>query len=144
MPYKHTIGFELRTLNNIIHRQIIASKNIKLVDELTGATSWIIGYLVHNCDRDIFQKDIEKEFSIRRSTASKALSIMEQKGLIRRESVDHDARLKRLVLTERAIELNKLVEGDLEEIERRLTNGLTEEEINLFSAIVEKIKKNLE
>lgn len=144
MPYKHTIGFELRTLNNMIHRQIIASENIKYVDELTGATSWMMGYLVHNRDRDVFQKDIEKEFSIRRSTASKALSIMEQKGLIRRESVDYDARLKRLILTERAVQLNKLVENDLTEIDRKLTNGLSEEEINIFIEIIQKIKKNLE
>lgn len=62
MAYKHTIGFELRTVNNMLHRQIIASENIKRVDELTGATGWLIGYLVHNRDRDIFQKDIEKNF----------------------------------------------------------------------------------
>lgn len=143
MTYKHTVRFELRTLNNMIHRQIVASKNIKYVDELTGATSWIIGYLVHNRDKDIFQKDIEREFSVRRSTVSKTLSVMENKGLIRREAVDYDARLKRLVLTERAIQLNELVESDLEEVERKITNGLTEQEINTFIATIEKIKKNL-
>lgn len=144
MPYTHNVGFELRTLNNMIHRQVISSKNIKYVDELTGTTSWIIGYLVHNRDRDIFQKDIEKEFSIRRSTASKALSIMEQKGLIKREPVAHDARLKRLVLTKRAIELNKIAETDLEEIDKRLKLGLTEEELDAFFSTIEKIKKNLQ
>lgn len=80
MAYKHTIGFELRTVNNMLHRQIIASENIKRVDELTGATGWLIGYLVHNRDRDIFQKDIEKEFSIRRSTASKGFIYYGRKG----------------------------------------------------------------
>lgn len=144
MAYKHTIEFELRVLNNMIHRQIIASDNIKRVDELTGATGWLIGYLIHNRDRDIFQKDIEKEFSIRRSTASKALSIMEDKGLIRRESVDYDARLKKLVLTDRAIELNKLIEADIIEIDKKMTAGLTDEEINTFIATIQKIKKNLE
>lgn len=144
MAYKHTIEFELRVLNNMIHRQIIASDNIKRVDELTGATGWLIGYLIHNRDRDIFQKDIEKEFSVRRSTASKALSIMEDKGLIRRESVDYDARLKKLVLTDRAIELNKLIEADIIEIDKKMTAGLTDEEINTFIATIQKIKKNLE
>lgn len=144
MAYKHTIEFELRVLNNMIHRQIIASDNIKRVDELTGATGWLIGYLIHNRDRDIFQKDIEKEFSVRRSTASKALSIMEDKGLIRRESVDYDARLKKLVLTDRAIELNKLIEADIIKIDKKMTAGLTDEEINTFIATIQKIKKNLE
>ena len=140
MAYKHTIGFELRTVNNMLHRQIIASENIKRVDELTGATGW----LVHNRDRDIFQKDIEKEFSIRRSTASKALSIMEEKGLIKRESVPYDARLKKLVLTDRAIELNKIIEIDIVEIDKKMTAGLSDEEISAFIATIQKIKKNLE
>lgn len=144
MSYKHTVGFEIRTVNNMIRRKMSMSENIKYVDELTGATSWIIGYLVHNMDRDIFQRDIEKEFSIRRSTASKSLSVMEDKGLIRREFVDYDARLKKLVLTERAIELHKIVETDISEIDRRMTNGLTDEELNAFIATIQKIKKNLE
>lgn len=144
LAYKHTIGFELRAVNNMLHRQIIASENIKRVDELTGATGWLIGYLVHNRDRDIFQKDIEKEFSIRRSTASKALSIMEEKGLIKRESVPYDARLKKLVLTDRAIELNKIIETDIVEIDKKMTAGLSDEEISAFIATIQKIKKNLE
>lgn len=142
--YKHTVGFEIKTVNNMIRRKISMSENIRYVDELTGATSWIIGYLVHNHDRDIFQKDIEKEFSIRRSTASKALSIMEEKGLIKRESVPYDARLKKLVLTKRAIELHKMVENDLVDIDKKMIAGLSDEEINTFIATIQKIKKNLE
>lgn len=143
LPYKRTVGLELRTLNNMLHRQIIGSKNIRYVNELTGATSWIIGYLAHHQDKDVFQRDIEKEFSIRRSTASKCLSFMEQKGLIMRESVDYDARLKKLVLTERSIELHKLVENDIQEIEEKITEGLTDEEIDTFLTVISKIKNNL-
>lgn len=143
MPYKRTVGLELRTLNNMIHRQIIKSKNMKYVDELTGATSWIIGYLIHNRDREIFQRDIEKEFSIRRSSVSKCLALMEQKGLITREPVNYDARLKKLVLTTRAIELHELIEKDMQEIEEKITEGLTDEEIDTFLVIISKIKNNL-
>lgn len=143
MPYKRTVGFEIRTLNNMLYRQTIMCKNIKYVEELTGATSWIIGYLLCNRDRDIFQRDIEKDFSIRRSTASKCLALMEQKGLIRREPVDYDARLKKLILTERAIELNELIEKDIQETEKKLVAGLTDEEIETFLSIISKIKNNI-
>ncbi len=82
------IGFEMRILNNLIRREIDNSNSQKYVDSLTGSNGWIIGYLAANRDRDVYQRDIEEEFSIRRSTVSKTLQIMEQKGLVRREAVE--------------------------------------------------------
>lgn len=143
MPYKKTVSFEIRTLNNIIRRQIIGSENIKYVNDLTGATSWVIGYLVNNSDKNIYQRDIEKEFSIRRSTVSKILTKMEERGLIVREPVSSDARLKKIVLTPKALELNKLVENDIVKIDERITQGLTNEEIDAFMETISKIKSNL-
>lgn len=49
---------------------------------------WVIVYLAHNSDRDVFQRDLEERFNVRRSTVSNILSLMEKKGLIKRESVD--------------------------------------------------------
>lgn len=69
---------------------------------------------------------------------------MEEKGLIKRESVPYDARLKKLVLTNRAIELNKIIEIDIIEIDKKMTAGLSDEEISAFIATIQKIKKNLE
>ncbi len=138
-----SVCLELRRVNNMINRKVIGSQNIKYVDELTGATSWIIGYLVHHSDEDVFQRDIEKEFSLRRSTVSKCLTFMERKGLLVRESVNHDARLKKLVLTERAMELNELIAKDMRKIEAEITAGLTEDDLTAFFAVIKKIKYNL-
>ena len=41
---------------------------------------------------DTFPKDIEKEFSINRSTTSEMLKLMCKNGMITREEVDYDAR----------------------------------------------------
>ena len=49
-------------------------------DEITRKNGWIIGdYLASNRDKDIFQKDIEYNFSIRRSTVSGILQLMEKR-----------------------------------------------------------------
>ena len=69
---------------------------------------------------------------------------MEQKGLIRRESVPYDARLKKLVLTDTALEMHSHVVRDSERLEAKLTKGLTDEELQTFFAIAEKIKDNLQ
>ena len=120
------------------------SSSIQYVESVTGTNGWIIGYLADNQGRDIFQRDLEEEFSVRRSTASKVLKLMEQKGLIRRESVPYDARLKKLVLTDTALEMHSHVVRDSERLEAKLTKGLTDEELQTFFAIAEKIKDNLQ
>ena len=68
---------------------------------------------------------------------------MEEKDLIRREAVYRDARLKKITLTEKALEINKIVQGDLEEANRIATKDLSEEEIAQFFAVMEKIRNNL-
>lgn len=114
------------------------------IESITGSNTWIIGYLVRNKNKDIFQKDLEHEFSIRRSTASKTLQLMEEKGLIKREPVFYDARLKKITLTDKAIEIHNLLVEDIENANRIATNGITDEEIDYLFKITAKIKQNLE
>ena len=143
MEYKKSIGFEIRVLSNLCRREMDRSSSIQYVESVTGTNGWIIGYLAENQDRDIFQRDLEEEFSVRRSTASKVLKLMEQKGLIRRESVPYDARLKKLVLTETALDMHSHVARDAELLEAKLARGLTEDELKTFFSIADKIKHNL-
>ena len=141
--HKH-IGFEIKTLSNLIKRQFDQSSNKKEIDNLTGTNGWVIGYLANNQHRDVFQRDLELEFSIRRSTASKILQLMEKKGFIKREAVEYDARLKKLVLTEKALEVHAIAQQGINQLEKKISKGLTNEEIETFFKIAEKIKKNLE
>ena len=57
--------------------------------------------LMSTLHRDVYQKDIEEEFQIRKSTATGILKLMEKHGFIRRESAQQDARLKRIVPTKK-------------------------------------------
>lgn len=143
MDHSPTIGLEIKTLSNLIRRYVENSDTKKYVDKLTGTHSWIIGYLYDNREKDIFQRDLENEFSIRRSTATGILQLMEKNELIIRSPVDYDARLKKLTLTPRAIEIHKIVAEDIKRIEAQLSKGLTEEEIKAFLTVVSKIKDNI-
>ena len=99
---KRVILLEFITLTNLLKRFADSSNAKKYADKMTSTNGWVIGYISRNHDRDVFQRDLEENFLIRRSTVSKILKLMEQKDLIRRESVDYDARLKKLVLTPKA------------------------------------------
>ena len=62
-------------------------------------------------------------FGMSRSTATGILQLMEKNGLILRESVASDARLKSLIPTEKAADLDAQVGECLRQTEQRLTSG---------------------
>lgn len=145
MEDKRAVGHEIKILSNLIKRCIGNSKVIAETDKLTGTHGYIIGYLYHNRDKgDIFQRDIEEEFSIRRSTATGILQLMEKNGLVLRESVACDARLKKLVLTPKAIAIQEAIIMEFENLETELKQGLTQEDIDSFFTIIDKMKENIE
>lgn len=139
---KH-LGFEIRTLNNLVKRYFEQQKPEEF-DNSTGVHGWAIRYFYENRNKDIFQRDFEARFSIRRSTATNMLQLMEKNGIIRRESVSYDARLKKIVLTDKAVEIHKKATKNIEKIEKTLKKGITEEELVSFYSVMEKIKANLE
>ena len=135
------IGIELRSLNNLIRRYVDNKLHKKYIDSVTGTNGWSIRYIAEH--GDVYQKDLEREFGITRSTASKVVGLMVQKGLIEHRSVPGDARLKKLVLTDRALELHKLIESDHEVIEKTLTKGFAEEELDVLCSYLERMKENI-
>ena len=68
---------------------------------------------------------------------------MVQKGLLDRRSVAHDARLKKLVLTEKSIEIKKLMDEDHKKFEKALRKGFSEEELMQLTAYLDRMKNNL-
>ena len=137
------IGFEIRRLDHMLGRNMQAHVRAAGIDEVTLMHGWIIRYLYTNQDKDVFQKDIEQYFSIGRSTVTNIIQLMERKGYIARESVEHDARLKKVVLTEKGIRNQEMLEDLVESLDTRLVDRITEEELSVFYSVIEKLKRNL-
>lgn len=136
------IGFEVRMLSNLINRkinQMISEEE----DNLTGHQTWILNYLVSNNDHDIMQRDIEKHFSVRRSTISHMLQLMENNGYITRISASGDARMKKLVITEKGREAQIRMTDRLTRFEHLLQANLSEEELSCFSRILAQMADNI-
>lgn len=139
------VGYKLRLLHNQIHNRMEYQKAQNELErgDLTRMQRFTIGYMYRNRDRDIYQRDLEAEFAISRATASNMLSVMERKGLIRREAVEHDARLKKLVLTEVSMRMNQRIEQDMRETEALLTSGLSEEDKKKLHQYLDIMIQNL-
>lgn len=144
MQRENEIGFVVRRLFNAIKRDIEKRSEQEGIEHVKGVNGWAISYFYDNRDKDIFQRDFEGKFSIRRSTASIMLKTMEQKGFIERVSVESDARLKKIVLTDKAIENHKRIIASIEKREERLRKGISENELEVFFDVMEKLTANLE
>lgn len=137
------IGMEIGKTSNLLKRNFSSNKVKQQIEEATGKNSWIIAFLAEHQDEDVFQKDIERIFSIRRSTVSNILKLMEKKGYINREPVEYDARLKRLVLTKQAMDMYNLLMEQLNEKELILRKNISDEELETFFSILLKIQNNI-
>ncbi len=143
MDKKHVV-VQLRALNNIMRRYLFFSSNSEEIKDITGNNGWIIGFLIENEDRDIFQKDIEERFTITRSTASRVLSLMEDKDLIKRETSGKDARLKKISLTSKSREISKIMMEESAKMERMMLDGFSKEEVDQLLEYFERMKNNLQ
>lgn len=141
------IAFEIKTLNQMIRKAIMNLSIKSGMEQMTVMHARILRYLYKNRERDVFQKDLEAEFQINSSTVTSILKLMEKKGYIRRVSVEWDARLKKLVLTETAGEMQSKCFQDFIRIqgilEKEITQGIPAEELEIFQRVLSKMKDNL-
>ncbi len=110
--------------------------------EFSGSQGRTLHFLLAQ-NRDIFQKDIEEEYSLRPSTATELLKQMEKNGLIVREPVPYDNRLKKIVLTEKALLYRQQVVKDLTDLEKALVKGIPQKDLEVFFDVMEKMMDNL-
>ena len=136
------VGAEVKMISNMIHRRIMAGKS-SVEDMITASNGWILGYLAHNEEREVYQRELEEKFNIRRATVSKTLGLMEQKGLIERVPVKNDARLKRLILTDKGRRCNAEMIAEFDRVEAEITEGIPPEKLSAFFEVCDSLKDNL-
>ncbi len=139
---RRRMGGEIKAVSNLIQRNTSFSFD---VPELTRVQGWIVGFIRmrDNAGLETFQKDVEKAYEIRRSTATGILQLLEKKGYLERQSVSEDARLKKLVLTAKAIEVHDQIIARIDAFEAQLSKGISEEDKEVFFRVMDQVKKNL-
>lgn len=139
------IGFFVKKISNHIEREMYNQyKNYSLKD-ITLMNIMIINFLATvDKDKEVFQKDIEEEFYINKATASKMLSLMEEKNLIERVPLENDGRLKKIVVLEKGESLKIVGKEIINNLENKLKKDITQEELNIFKKVCRLLIKNME
>lgn len=139
----------MTNLGGLIHKA--AHKMKREIDHanqklgVSGVQGRIIGYVrCESKNRDVFQKDIEEHFELRGSSVTSTLQNLEKMGFIVRESIPTDQRLKRIVLTKKALDIHNQITKNIEQVEKEAFSSINKEEEQLLSDLLKRILNNIE
>ena len=136
------IGNKVRIIHNYIDKYFYTSWE-KAGIEPTRMQCATLHYLRHHKNEDVFQKDLEAAFSISGATVTNILKVMEKDGLIIRVPMEKDARLKKLVMTEKGMQYDEVARGNVIRLESGMEKGFTEEEITRFREYLDRLTQNI-
>ena len=139
---KHEIGKYIQ----IVSRQLKRNMDETLSKyNVTGVQSMVIGYIYKKSKKgEVFAKDIEEEFDMRKATVAGIIQLMETNGLIERKAKEDDCRLKSIVLTPKALEIKTVVKKQIDIEEKNIVNEMTKEEQKQFLELLKRASSNLE
>lgn len=135
-----------KKLSSAVRRNIDQSDVYKNNKELTNVCGWTIGFIYwkNKNGEDVYQKDIEKEFNINRSTTCGLISKMEHDGFLVSFVSPNDKRQKCIKLTDKGIKFQEEIRQTMIGIDKMATKGFTEEELKTFESYLIRVKTNLD
>ena len=113
---------------------------------ITTSQGYLLMYLSHRVlagDTPIYAKDVEQDLGLRHSSISGVLQRLEAKGFLFFETDDGDRRCKKIVLTEKAMEIRHKIEDNIRKTEERIFRGMTPQEEAEFFRLLQKATENL-
>lgn len=131
---------DIKILNTAIERLL----NQSLSEYgLTYAQATVIGYLKSNSHNIICQKDIETHLGLSTPTVNSILKRMMEKDMVEITVQTDDKRFKAISLTEKSDELSALTKEKISVIQQKLSENISEGDIELFDSVVRKMIDNL-
>ena len=138
------VGKMIKSIDNLIIKNAEKMCNVEFMKEFSPMQGWILGFLYHNQNRDIFQKTLEEEFGIPKSTLAAMIKQLCDKGYVVRECAEHDTRFKKIYISQKGLNLQKKMLERFHMIEEYMYDDIPEEEMQAFIRTGKKIKHNLE
>ncbi len=140
--------YQIKTLEAIILRKFLTDNefNKNMPSECSKPTPTqmqILEYILEHENEEIYQKDLEDVLNLRRATVSGVLQTMEKNNLIERVTDLVDTRTKKIILNSKArmvfIERKKRIE----QVEKIIINGISQEDLETFSRVIKMMKENV-
>ncbi len=130
------VGPKVKVISNAFRRTV---DNSTAELGITGAQSFILGYLKDHTETRPCQRDIETEFNIKHPTATGLLGRLAEKGYVEFLPDEHDRRLKRIVITEAGAEAAEQTHSRLDQAEQSLVRDFSPQELAELHRLLDKL-----
>lgn len=157
MSQIHSVLKQIREFGQLMHRKSrynvelneVISETHSDITELPMMQKHVLYYIIQSSTcKEVYQRDIERYFYIRRSTASTILKALEKRGLIERHPSQTDGRLKKITVSEDVqeafLKVYREIEVKMSELEDKITKNISDDDITHFLATLNKMKQNIE
>lgn len=111
--------------------------------DMTSAQSVLLWHLLSCKEKEIFLAEVFAKAEISKATISVMLKALREKGYLIMKADSNDDRKKKIILTERAYEVQDAIEKSLKKRTECIYRGISEQELAVLENALEKIIANL-
>lgn len=123
---------------SVFHRLSISYVYEGLKEYNIGSGQIMFLLELYYCD-GVSQEELSSYLSIDRANTTRAIKKLEQEGYVIRKPDEDDKRIKRMYLTDKAMEIKPKILDLMNQWENRLLGNLTYEESQTFINLIKKI-----
>ena len=92
---------------------------------------------------NVNQRELERALGIKASSVSSLVRNLEAKGFIKSERIESDTRNKRILLTEKAYEIDAVIDQAVNQTEEALISGMSPEEVATLLGLLRMLMNNV-
>ena len=135
---------KIKNLDDLIAKN--TKKNIAVESNIIASPTQIqiMDYMLNHQNETVYQKDLENTTHLSRATISSVLQTMEKHGLVTRITDNIDTRTKIVRLNSETKNFFRENKNKFDNIEKQILSGISEDELNYFTRILDKMIKNIE
>ena len=137
---------EMKRFGRKIHLIVEKLAKEQGIESMAGPQGQVLHIVACRAEdgKDTLIKDIDQELDISKSVASNLMNRMEKNGFIQLETSKTDKRAKYIRLTLQSQERMKKIRDFFDEMDRAILNGVSEQELLIFSQVMTKFYQNIE
>ena len=132
---------EITNVDSLIKKYV--NNGYDLVKYFNLTQIHIIGYLLDNIDKEICQKDLEKETGLKKASITGCIDSLVERDIVYRKQCEQDKRKNYIYLTEKALRYQKDFEERVKYLNDRAIENISEEDLKNFYKVLDSIKKNI-
>ncbi len=111
---------------------------------LTSGQASVLYFLMNQSpDIDTFPTDLEVYLDLKKPSVTSLLNYLEKDGYIRRLDVAYDGRHRKIVLTQKALDIRSDIIKKISDYRETAFRGISDKDMEAFDRVLKKIMDNL-